>query len=67
MQRYNWVDRPPARQTYGHEGDTELAVKSPFTAWHLAQERGTHDPRLWAVIKGSPYENEYRRKFNPAD
>ena len=67
LENYLWDDRPPARNTYGEEGDTEIAVRQPFTAWDLAQQRGQHDPRLWKVIKGSPYEAAYRRTFNPAD
>jgi len=62
-----WNDVPPPRQHYGKEEDTQLAVRSPFTAWNLAVEQGQHDPRLWAVIKGSPYEGQYRKMFNPAD
>jgi len=62
-----WTDIKPPRQTYGKEEDTQLAVRSPFTAWNLAVERGQHDPALWAVIKGSAFDSQYRKRFNPAD
>lgn len=62
-----WTDNPPPRQHFSKEEDTQLAVRSPFTAWNLAVERGEHDPQLWSVIKGSPYESQYRKRFNPAD
>jgi len=51
------------------DADTELemAEKSAFTAHDLALRRGRHHPRLWAKIKGSPFETEYRRRFNVQD
>lgn len=44
--------------------EMEIALKQPFTAHELAMRRGRHDLRLWAKVKGSPYERAYRRHFN---
>jgi hypothetical protein len=43
--------------------EMETAVRQPFTAHELAMRRG-HHPKLWAAVKGSPYEREYRRHHN---
>ena len=46
------------------DSELETAERQPFTAMDLALRRG-HHPRLWAKVKGSVYEPEYRRKFSP--
>lgn len=56
-------DRPPPHMPLDRDVEIEMAEKSPFTALDLALRRG-HHPRLWAKIKGSVYEPEYRRRFN---
>lgn len=56
-------DRPPPHMPLDQDAELEMAEKSPFTAYDLALRRG-HNPRLWAKIKGSVYEPEYRRRFN---
>lgn len=61
-----WRERVPPRMNLPPEDEMELALKSAFTAHDLALRRG-HHPRLWAKIKGSPFEQEYRRRFNPQD
>jgi hypothetical protein len=55
-----------------HIGDTEdeeleNASRQPFTAYDMALRRGRHHPRLWKSIQGSPYERQYRQKFNPTE
>lgn len=47
-------------------GDAEArnATRSPFTAWEYATRTRRHDPALWQVIQGSPYERQYRQMFN---
>jgi len=59
---------PPPRWT-PHDDETEVdtAARYPFNAWEYAQHRGQHHPKLWQRIKGSPYEKQYRERFNPAD
>jgi hypothetical protein len=60
-------DVPPRFSGANSEEDTQFAARTPFTAFTMALDLGRHDKRLWNVIKGSPYEREYRRKFNPPD
>jgi len=57
-------DLKPAYASYdGEDQDMEVAARQPFTAMDMALRHGRHHPKLWAVIQGSPYENEYRRHF----
>ncbi len=42
-------------------------VRSPYTAWEHAMARGSHHPTLWNLVKGSPFENLYRQRFNPPE
>lgn len=64
----HWIDRPPPRFTGGDQDEeTKFAKRSPFQAYQRALELGHHDPSLWAVIKGSPFEGQYRQAFRPAD
>lgn len=60
-------DYTPPYQNLDADTEMTMAEKSPFTAHDLAMRRGRHHPRLWAKVKGSPFEHEYRRKFNPMD
>ena len=50
-----------------HDTELEMAEKSAFTSHELAVRKRQHHPRLWAKVKGSPYEREYRQMFNPPD
>lgn len=57
-------DVPPPRPTFDKPDDeTAFYTRNAFSAWDRALQLGRHDPALWEVIKGSPYESEYRRKF----
>lgn len=61
-------DRPPPKFSIGTDDEeVENAARHAFTAWTLALDRNRHIPRLWQTIKGSPYETQYRRRFNPSD
>lgn len=56
-------DNMPPRQRWDNPDDEmAIATKSAFTAWEYALNHGA-SPRLWAVIKGSPYEKMYIKKF----
>jgi hypothetical protein len=60
-------DIPPAHFTSGsEEGDIEQASKSPFTAYSHAIQVNRHHPKLWQAVKGSPFEKQYVKKFQPA-
>lgn len=61
-----WRELKPPRMNLSPDDELEIALKSPFTAHHLALRWG-HHPKLWAKVKGSPFEKEYRRRFNPTD
>ena len=55
----------PPRPNYDNPDDElNIALKQPFTALDYALRYGPN-PRKWAVIKGSPFENQYVRKFGP--
>lgn len=54
-------DRPPPRPVVDDETWLAMATKSPFNALDQALETG-HDSRLWDVVKGTPYEKEYRTR-----
>lgn len=57
-------DLKPAYASYGDDdAELENAARQPFTALDYAMRTGRHHPKLWAVIQGSPFENEYRRRF----
>jgi hypothetical protein len=64
---YGADDKPG--YAFHDDDDTELevAARSPFTAHDLALRRNKHHPKLWQRVKGSPYEREYRKKFNPTE
>ena len=56
-------EQAPPRATYDSPaGEMDIALKQPFTAMDYALQYGPH-PKLWAVIKGSPYEKDYVRRF----
>ena len=57
----------PPYQNVDADTELDMAEKSPFTAHDLALRRGRHHPRLWAKVKGSPFEREYRRKFGQVE
>lgn len=66
---YNWEDRPPVRFGYGDDSkDREIAARSGFTAWDYALnvDRKFH-PATWKAVRGTPFEQMYRRKFNPPE
>ena len=44
------------------DDELTLALKQPFTAWEYALRYGPN-VKLWNVIKGSVYENDYIKKF----
>ena len=54
--------KPPRQRWDDPDAELEMALKSPFTAWDYALQNGPSS-RLWAVIKGSPYETSYMKKF----
>ena len=57
-----WKERQPVYPNIDEDMEMEIALKQPFTAMALALRRG-HHPRLWAKIKGSPFEVDYRQHF----
>jgi len=60
-------DRLPPRQQFAdQEQEIELATRQPFTALDYALQYGPN-PKLWAVIKGSVYEPQYRKRFHVAE
>jgi hypothetical protein len=60
-------DIPPPHFAGRGEEDVAQAARSPFTAYSHAVTTGKHHPRLWNAVKNSPFEKQYRQKFNPAD
>lgn len=62
-------ERKPNYAKFGDEEDAELdnAARQPFTAMDMALRRNQHHPKLWKSIKGSPYERDYRKRFNPTE
>jgi hypothetical protein len=62
-----WRERKPPHMNVDADTELDMAEKSAFTAHELALRRNRHHPRLWAKIKGSPFENEYRRHFRIQD
>lgn len=54
--------KPPYMRFDDPNDELNMALKYPFTAWEYALRRGP-DIKLWNVIKGSPYENDYTKKF----
>lgn len=61
------LDFKPPYLNVDDDLELEIAARSAFTAHDLALRRGRHHPKLWAKVKGSPFEREYRRKFNPQE
>jgi hypothetical protein len=60
-------DKTPPKAAFDDpEAETDFYVRQPFTAWDHAQRHG-HHPKLWKVIKGSPYERLYRQKFKVSE
>lgn len=57
-------DIKPAIANFGDNEDEAItnAVRQPFTALDYAMRNG-HHPRLWQAVKGSVYQNEYKRNF----
>jgi len=53
----------PPHMPLDADTEMEIALKQPFTAHDLALRRGRHDPRLWAKVRGSPFEQDYRRRL----
>jgi len=53
---------PPYQHLEDENSELEMALKSPWAAWEFAQRNGPN-PKLFAVIKGSPFESHYIRKF----
>ena len=45
--------------TINGDEEIERAAKQAFTAYEMAMRRG-HHPRLWQVVKGSPFEALYQ-------
>ena len=54
--------KPPRQRWDNPDVELEMALKSPFTAWDYALQNGPN-ARVWAVIRGSPYEKQYLKKF----
>jgi len=55
---------PPRAYQGDDDAELEVAARQPFTAHELAVSRNKHHPKLWQRVKGSPFENDYRRRFN---
>ena len=56
-------ERIPPRAGYDNPDDEMfIALKQPFTAMDYALRYGPN-PKLFAVIRGSPYERDYVRRF----
>lgn len=53
---------PPKPSFTDDEAETDFYTRNAFMAWSHAQDRG-HHPKLWATVKGSVWEPEYRRRF----
>jgi hypothetical protein len=45
------------------DSEIDFYARSPFTAWEHALLRNRHHPKLWSMIKGSPFEWLYRERF----
>jgi len=60
-------DKPPAYAHIGGDEEAEIdnAARFPWNAMELARRTRKHHPKLWAAVKGSPFENEYRQTFGP--
>ena len=60
-----WDDLPPAYAHIGADEEAEIedAARFPWNAMNYAQRTRKHHPKLWAAVKGSPFEKEYRRTF----
>jgi len=57
-------DLLPPKPTFDQpEDETKFYTRSAFSAWTRALEIGRHHAPLWKAIQGSPYEEEYRRRF----
>jgi len=54
--------KPPHQRWDNPDEELDIALRSPFTALDYALRNGPSQ-RLWEVIKGSPYESQYIRKF----
>jgi len=54
--------KPPMQRWDDPDVELSIALKSPFTAMDYALRNGPNK-KLWAVIKGSPYQTEYVRRF----
>lgn len=58
-----WRDYVPPKPSFDNpENETAFYTRNAFSAWSRALDVG-HRPELWAVVKGSVYEPEYREKF----
>lgn len=58
-----WRDYVPPKPSFSdEETETAFYTRNAFSAWHRALDIG-HRPELWAVVKGSVYEPEYRERF----
>lgn len=56
------IDRPPVKQRMDNrEDELAIAKRNPFVALDMAMDQG-HDPQLWAIVKGTPFEREYRAR-----
>jgi hypothetical protein len=66
VERLVGIDRPPPYFKVGDE-EIEQSARYPWNAWDTAQRTGRHHPKLWQTIKGSPFERDYRARFNPID
>jgi len=53
---------PPIQRFDDPDEEMGIALKQPFLAWSYALRYGPH-PKLWGVIRGSPYETQYVKKF----
>jgi hypothetical protein len=60
-----WTEPAPPKFLVGdQDAETKFATRSPFQAYQRALELGHGDPGLWAAVKGSAFEGQYRARFS---
>ena len=55
----------PRYARFGANDEEELvnALRQPFTALDYALRNNQPDPRIWRVVRGTPYEQDYLQHF----
>jgi len=58
---------PGAASVRTHFEEIPEYVRCPYTAWEHALTLGHHHPRLWNLVRRSPFEALYRERFDPPE